>query len=398
MKYGIMYYKETDNIGDDIQTYAATRFLPHIDYYIDREKLNSFVPYEKEKVSVIMNGWFLHNKAAWPPSPYINPLMHSMHFTSLNNIDVGELYLQGKGGEYLKKYQPIGCRDEETEKRLRNNGIDTYFSGCMTLTIEKQKNIEKKSYICAVDLDEKSLEILKKNTDREIKEITHSINPTNIAKKTFEERMNNVKELLRTYQAAHVVFTNRLHVALPCLAIGTPVVLIHKENFEKDRLGTYLKYLTSYTDVEFEKENIKEIIEKPINTSEKIKDIREKLINKCQKFIEESQKDSYLKETLPEIENYKKYLNEIKWYVDLYENTRVNSKRYVYNLEEKFKNYEKEIYVANTELINKNKELEDIRNMYKSKQYELENVMTELNNVYNSKGWKILEKLRKIKK
>ena len=37
MKYGLLYYKDTVNIGDDIQTYAARRFLPHIDYYIDRE-------------------------------------------------------------------------------------------------------------------------------------------------------------------------------------------------------------------------------------------------------------------------------------------------------------------------------------------------------------------------
>ena len=46
MKYGLMYFKDTDNIGDDIQTYVAKRFLPHIDYYIDREKLNCFIPNE----------------------------------------------------------------------------------------------------------------------------------------------------------------------------------------------------------------------------------------------------------------------------------------------------------------------------------------------------------------
>jgi len=117
MKYGIMYYKETDNIGDDIQTYVAKRFLPKIDYLIDREALNCFIPEQKEYVSVIMNGWFMHNKAAWPPSLYINPLLVSMHFTCLEKIDVGEKYLQGLGGEYLKTHQPIRskrCRNEKT--------------------------------------------------------------------------------------------------------------------------------------------------------------------------------------------------------------------------------------------------------------------------------------------
>ena len=33
-KYGIIYYKDTPNLGDDIQTYAASRFYKKIDYFI----------------------------------------------------------------------------------------------------------------------------------------------------------------------------------------------------------------------------------------------------------------------------------------------------------------------------------------------------------------------------
>ena len=118
MKYGLMYYKSTDNIGDDIQTYAAIKFLPHIDYYIDRENLSCFVPDKKEYVSMIMNGWFIHNKLAWPPSPYINQLLISMHFKSIEKNDVGDMYLRGLGGDFLKKYGQVGARDFETMKRL----------------------------------------------------------------------------------------------------------------------------------------------------------------------------------------------------------------------------------------------------------------------------------------
>lgn len=119
MKYGLMYYKETDNIGDDIQTYVAKRFIPHIDYYIDRESLNCFIPKEKEYVSVIMNGWFLHNKLAWPPSPYINPLLISMHFTSLENIDVGEEYLKGFGRRVPKEKWYCGMPRYRNSKKIR---------------------------------------------------------------------------------------------------------------------------------------------------------------------------------------------------------------------------------------------------------------------------------------
>ena len=43
MKYGIVYYKDTANLGDDILTYAGTKFLPHIDYYIDRQWIYLFL-------------------------------------------------------------------------------------------------------------------------------------------------------------------------------------------------------------------------------------------------------------------------------------------------------------------------------------------------------------------
>ena len=391
MKYGIMYYKKTDNIGDDIQTYTAMRFLPHIDYHIDREDLNCFIPEEKEYVSMIMNGWFMHNKAAWPPSPYINPLLLSMHFTCLEKIDVGEKYLQGLGGEYLKKHQPIGSRDIETQKRLNRNGIENYFSGCMTLTINPFENIKKKEYICLVDLDEKSTKLVKENTDREIKEITHDVNPEEIDSKSFEERMKDVEELLKIYQAAHLVLTNRLHVALPCVALGTPVILVHKENFEADRLGTYLQYVNSYSDVEFEKQDINQLIENPKENSQKYLEIRNPLIKQCEDFINKCENEEITAKTeLPEIESYMKYIERIKWYQQLHEEVRVKAKKNIYEAEEKYKNYEQEIKIIN-EANRKNND------NYKKLEQDNLRLQEELKKIYNSKGWLCLEKLRKIK-
>ena len=48
MKYGLIVFKETENIGDDIQSYAAIKYLPQVDYYIEREKLDEFVPENEE--------------------------------------------------------------------------------------------------------------------------------------------------------------------------------------------------------------------------------------------------------------------------------------------------------------------------------------------------------------
>ena len=52
-----MKYSYTTNLGNEIQSIAARRFLPKIDYYIEHEKLNLFQ--NQEKVKMILNGWYL---------------------------------------------------------------------------------------------------------------------------------------------------------------------------------------------------------------------------------------------------------------------------------------------------------------------------------------------------
>lgn len=78
MKYGLIYYKNTHNLGDDILSYVGKKFLPKVDYYIDREHLDVFIPDEKEYVATIANGWFLHYCYTFQPSPYIYPLFETV--------------------------------------------------------------------------------------------------------------------------------------------------------------------------------------------------------------------------------------------------------------------------------------------------------------------------------
>ena len=274
------------------------------------------------------------------------------------------------------------------------NQIENYFSGCMTLTLKPFENIEKQDYICLVDLDEKSSNLIKENTSREIKEITHDVKQDEIKEKPFEKRMQEVEELLKTYQSAHIVFTNRLHVALPCLALGTPVVLIHKKNFEEDRLGTYLQYVTSYTDIEFEKNNVKEIIENPKINSEEYLTIRDSLIQKCEAFIQKCEKEELKEEDLPEIEEYEQYTKRLKWYQQLHEDIRVKAKKNIYESEKRYKEYEEIIRNSNTEWKAK---YEDLQNKYQNLEQDYQREKEELTSIYESRGWKLLEKIRKSK-
>ena len=106
MQYGLILYLATDNIGDDIQSFAAAQFLPSIDCVIDRESLESF-DNGGEPVKVIMNGWYMYNKFNWPPSGDIDPLWVSVHFSEADYFGIGERFLAGPGGDYLRHYVPI---------------------------------------------------------------------------------------------------------------------------------------------------------------------------------------------------------------------------------------------------------------------------------------------------
>ena len=323
MKYGLMYYKSTDNLGDDIQTYAAMKFLPHIDYYIDRENLSCFVPDKKEYVSMIMNGWFIHNKLAWPPSQYINPLLISMHFKVLEETDVGDAYLKDFGGEFLKQYGPVGARDFETTKRLEKNDIDAYFSGCLTLTLEKFCKIKKKKKICLVDVSNDVISKVKENTNYEVEVLSHTLNSKETEKKNINERMDDVEKILKKYQESKLVITTRLHVALPSLAIGTPVILLHKEVFDEDRLSTFFNLFSNYIDEDFLKMDIKQILDKPRKNNKEFLKIKKELEKRCKDFIRKCEKTEYDTKDLPELDEYKKYANRLSWYKEIYEKERL---------------------------------------------------------------------------
>ena len=243
MKYGLTYYKYTDNLGDDILSYASKRFLPQVDYYIDRESLDIFVPNETEYVATILNGWFLHRSYAFPPSPYILPLFIGIHF-STDHIAFGDYsWLNGYVTDYLKQYEPIGCRDTNTLQAVQSRQVNSFFSGCLTMTLEPFSGVKKTNTIILTDVP------------IEVKTYVDSLCPGDnimIKTHTLQEHEQNlewylrekrVEEYLRLYQSAKLILTTRLHCALPAIALGTPVIIVGDYNDDfKDRIADYTKF------------------------------------------------------------------------------------------------------------------------------------------------------------
>lgn len=297
MKYGLIIYQDTFNLGDDIQSYADERFLPHVDYIMDRENLDSFCSENGEKVGTIMGGWYLYNHLNWPPSPFIKPMPISMHFDTFYSKTAGEkitrnFVFEDYGATWMLENGPIGCRDTSTLRLMEQYGIPSYFSGCITLTIDPYKDVDNHRKICLVDVPESVKSFVREHTDKECVDMTHSIKMTTL---DWDARRKIVERQLRYYQGASLVVTTRLHAALPCLALGVPVLFI-KERWSLNRTGTWLEYLNNTPIEELLSGEYQYDFDNPIPNGNQYKKVREKMIDRCHEFIEtcEGEKEEYL--------------------------------------------------------------------------------------------------------
>jgi len=310
MQYALLEYA-TDNIGDDIQSIAARQYLPKIDCRIQRDYLNKF---KGPKTKLILNGWFSHKPKNWPPSPDIEPLFISFHI----NDKAIEYYTSESSVEYLKQHEPIGCRDLRTTEILKQMGVSSYFSGCLTLTLQKSQEKIADTGILIVDLDDDSHDALPSRISKETEVLSHKYKSSqskienfavgilppkikNLVKNIYSDDIRyslrnyfhdsshtfnkeQIAELyLSKYQAASLVITSRLHVALPCLAYDTPVLFVHS-NLQDPRFTGLLQYLNSYTPESFQSvaaELEYRDIENPKSVNGLVKDLQ----TRCEDFI-----------------------------------------------------------------------------------------------------------------
>ena len=279
---------KSKNIGDYIQSVAQEQFFSHTDCFVEREHLNTFKA--KEKVNVIMNAWFMWHPENFPPSKIINPYFISFHVVP----GIADKLLTAKNIEYFKKYEPIGTRDLGTKDLLEKNGIKCYFSGCLTLTLGlKYKSKDKNDLVYFVDpyyelgngeknriirlissvfhlvrhfssvlnlsknfvIEEKgALSKISRKLDFYLRcaSFYHSYSKAfdddilfnaiyithNVDQKLFngnEAKMNYAKMLIKKYSKAKLVITSRIHCALPCLAIETPVIFVNSNNLNQGK-------------------------------------------------------------------------------------------------------------------------------------------------------------------
>lgn len=246
---GFLLYATT-NLGDEIQALASAQFLPLPAnarlYGVDRDYLASVR--HPRQLTTVLNGWFMHDCVQWPPAQCIRPVFVGFHLARSQ-------LLSKAGVAYLKRYEPIGCRDYRTVKKLEEHGIVAYFSACPTLTFPQVLH-SKRTEVLFVDCHEQDPDghissvatLIKQHVPQAIQNqavhLTHSVSPYLYRCHALKTRW--AMELLRRYGAARLVVTSRLHCALPCIAMGTPVILFHREWQTDSRFTGYREYIPGF--------------------------------------------------------------------------------------------------------------------------------------------------------
>lgn len=287
--YGIIGYNSI-NIGDEIQSVAASRFLPQIDEVIYREQIKHFIPKQDKKTKCIMNAWWMWRPKNFPPSKWIEPLLISMYVRP----EIRKQIFTKQTKEFFLKYGPVGCRDMGTYNWLKSKNIPAYFSGCLTLTLQRNYEIPKQNYILCVDVEDKIVEEIKKRTTRPVYSITRMLSPFYKA----EQRVELAKLILRLYHDAHVVVSPRLHVILPSLAMETPVCRIITTNEkvmgETSRYEGFEDFCNTINiDLGYQELDKYDFNNPPQNPNNHL-EMRNALIKRCEEFTGHNNKESLI--------------------------------------------------------------------------------------------------------
>ncbi|MGU7877016.1 polysaccharide pyruvyl transferase family protein [Streptococcus suis] len=284
-KYTLFDYN-TQNIGDEIQSIAARQFLPRVDYYVNRDYINYFKPDTEEEIKLIMNGWYSHRPDNFPiTNPQINPLLISMYVAD----HVKPMFSSPENIEFFKKHQPVGGRSIDTSDFLTSIGVESYYSGCMTLTLQKEVSVQKRDFILAVNVPDEVYHKIKKQTDRPVIRlhpyVSHRFMST-------DRKMKLAQYFLYLYQSAHSVITTRLHATLPCLALETSVLILEEPGFDESRFYSLRELAHHMTIQEFLTSEYD--INTPLPNPTTYLKLREDLEKRCLQFTGYKSQHGYL--------------------------------------------------------------------------------------------------------
>lgn len=298
--------KERLTIGDDIQLVAIEMLYKYMGISYDeviRISFHSLANYDGEYVilpiSFPLFGFHEEMKIT-QFSPKIIPVF--LGLSTLTDVYTDE------EKEYLKRFEPIGCRDEYTMQIMRKNGIMSYLNCCMTATFPRRPMDVVGDTIYCIDVQEELIPYIPEDIKKVAKFTSHTFYPSEFTEDFGPE--DKAKELLDEYaKKAKLIITSRLHGALPAVAIGIPVV------FVKDKLSFRFLGVNSLIHI-YTREEFENIDWNP--TSIEYEPIKKLMLeNAAERIL--STKERY--EKIYEVSDFFERVNSDNYHVEFYTNT-----------------------------------------------------------------------------
>lgn len=242
------------NLGDNVQTLAVMNIYrsiradsPQEIIPINRDELKSYCG---EDVVLLMQGWFgkPYGSFEWPPANAVHPVFAGFHLATGENT---RRPFEEQGGiEYCKRFAPIGCRDLSTRDYLLSRGVDAYFSGCHTLTFPQRESEPAEGKVYIVDVEPSWMKKIPQSLRSDAVIVSQGFYfgtypPTDEEAIAVEQE---AVELLDEYRrCARMVITSRIHCAMPCLAMGIPVIFLASGSDKDARYSVLQHFIPTYT-------------------------------------------------------------------------------------------------------------------------------------------------------
>lgn len=231
------------NSGEDVQSYASAMWLPFLSEI--RPKFKALLNYK---------GYYIGNALVDGALETNGNDLKNMPKISLTSIFVADAGIIEKMQPYLQNYTetigPFGSRSTATHSKLLRTKIKSYFSACLTLTINMQgatlqgnakyvhqNNISKPNTSELISPENKTMILCidvqnRQAIPRDVLQRAH-FGYADIPEDTATEALKKMGrydysyKLLSLYaNQAKVIITSRIHVGLPAAAMGIPVIFV----------------------------------------------------------------------------------------------------------------------------------------------------------------------------
>lgn len=212
---------KTTNVGDDIQIECANRIF-NVNAYVDRDQFSLW----KEDMIIPFIGWYGYDAFVEPPKAQC--FLFSLHFSTFARKKIlnSPKFLDWFKHTAQNQEFPVYARDTDTRDWIRGLGVDCEFGGCITSTLPNYDG--ERTGVIVVDAPDDIIELPHQRISNAISRLPYF---------SAFGRLKAAQVVLNKIQKAEFVHTNRLHIALPCRAMGTPVKFYNHKIFEPHRLS-----------------------------------------------------------------------------------------------------------------------------------------------------------------